>query len=761
MKETCINVKHYTRLVIFWILGLQIQVHAQVTPDNTLPTNSNVVLQGNTWEITKGTNSGGNLFHSFSDFSIPTGYASYFNNSLQVQNIIVRVTGGANSYINGDVKANGTANLYFLNPNGLIFGSNATLSIGGSFIGSTANKLLFSDGSVLDTTSHTNQSVFTINVPYGLIFDGESGSINVQGAGHSLTAENAVFSPIIGAGFEDSGLRANPGMSIALIGNGINLEGAAINADHITIDSVSKGLVTFSPELIFDTKGVENFNNINIGKKTSIDASGTGSGSIGLNGKEINLNEGSIVLIQNQGLEIGAGINISAQESLNLQGTSEDNFPTRLVTDTLTPSNAGNIIIEAPKVSILNGANIASRTYETGSSGKITIRANSFLEVNGYSNADPNLYSFILTGTASGGRAGNVEIFTKTLNALNGGEIGSGTLDTGNAGNVNIEAEGINVDGSTPSAFGSAIFSISGAKGNSGDVNIRADQTVNVTNGGLISSGTSAEGNAGNTTIVALKSINVSGRNPYFLDGRSQITSDAGTEAVPIIRAFFGLPEQSTGTPGNLTFETPELNIFSGGFVSIGNEGLNADNSYTLSIKSNKIVLNDGFIFSSSFPGGGANIKIDSEDIRLLNGSSITANSGLKEGGNIFISTNTLIALENSIINANSRNDFGGRVTVNAYGVIIDQSSKITATSLLGTQFTGTVEINSPNQNIKPGKTLPIDKARITKLSKPCQSNGLKTQSEYISAGIGGIASNPYDLQTNNSGWGKTRVISF
>ena len=157
---------------------------AQITPDATLGTESSVVnsdvIKGIPSDrISGGAIRGSNLFHSFQEFNIKEGRGAYFANPEAIENIFSRVTGSNPSNLLGTLGVLGNANLFFLNPNGIIFGPNARLDVKGSFVGSTASSIVFPNGTQFGATNPEAPPLLTVNVqqPIGLQFEGQEGLI--------------------------------------------------------------------------------------------------------------------------------------------------------------------------------------------------------------------------------------------------------------------------------------------------------------------------------------------------------------------------------------------------------------------------------------------------------------------------------------------------------------------------------------------------------------------------------------------------------
>ena len=146
--------------------GVILPASSQVTSDKTV--NTTVSSSGNNFNILNGIQKGNNLFHSFKEFSIPTGGSVTFQNSSAIVNIINRVTGGNISNIDGLIKSQGNANLFLINPAGIIFGEYAKLDIGGSFLGTTAESILFEDGFNYSAIVSQQEPLLTVSVPLGI-----------------------------------------------------------------------------------------------------------------------------------------------------------------------------------------------------------------------------------------------------------------------------------------------------------------------------------------------------------------------------------------------------------------------------------------------------------------------------------------------------------------------------------------------------------------------------------------------------------------
>lgn len=97
---------------------------------------------------------GPNLFQSFGKFGLATGESAVFSGPATVGNIIGRVTGGNQSSINGKIQSTiARANLYLINPSGVVFGPQATVNVSGSFHASSADYLKMSDGARFQATN--------------------------------------------------------------------------------------------------------------------------------------------------------------------------------------------------------------------------------------------------------------------------------------------------------------------------------------------------------------------------------------------------------------------------------------------------------------------------------------------------------------------------------------------------------------------------------------------------------------------------------
>jgi len=732
---------------------------AQIKPDSSVGTQvtPNVLIQGimndgtlplKVDRIDGGTTRGANLFHSFSEFNISTGRGVYFTNPAGITNILTRVTGVNPSNIDGTLGVLGNANLFLLNPNGILFGANARLDLQGSFLGTTANSINFADGTKFSATNGQSASLLTVSVPIGLGFGNNSGSIQVQGTGHNLIVVDPRASPIT-RGSTITGLQVQPLKTLALVGGDVTLNGGTLTAlGRIELGSVGSGVVSLIPNETGVTgwtlgyKGVQSFRDIHLSQKALLDASGNGSGSIQIQGARVTISDGSLVLIQNQGIQPSGKINVNASQSLQLSGTSRDeSIGSGLRSETVYLGSAGDIAIVTPTLVVRDGAQINTRTYSGGEGGNITVDAPESLQVLGFSPVT-KLTSNFHSLAYSTGRAGNISLSTRRLTALNGGAIVDGTLGKGSAGDVTVNATDlVEVLGGEPSFSQSSILSSNTAsKGDAGSLIVNTSRLI-IRDGGKIGSFTLGSGAAKSVTVNASMSVEVSGTVPGS-HNPSEIVSSANI-VDKSLQQLFGFPSVPSGVSGNVMINTGRLSVSNGGLVNVKNDGT-GDGGVAI-VNANSIVLDSqGAIAASAQSGKGGNIFLQAHLVQLRHNSGITAAAGEGgDGGNIKIDAGALVQLENSNITANAVQGKGGNIQIASSGLFQSLDSKITASSELG--ISGQVKISNPD--VKQQNNLLQQPSSFVSAEKVVATSCLATrniaQGRFVITGQGGLLETP------------------
>ncbi|MBW4470545.1 MAG: filamentous hemagglutinin N-terminal domain-containing protein [Stenomitos rutilans HA7619-LM2] len=629
-------------------------IAAQVVPDTTLSVGERSQISGSpNVQIDGGARRGGNLFHSFSQFAVPTGGSAYFNNAVAVQNIFSRVTGGSISNIDGLLRANGTANLFFLNSNGILFGPNASLNIGGSFVATTANAIGFQNGEVFssDAAQPLPSQLLTVN-PNAFFFN----QLTPQPIIVQSRFDERVFTI---SSFNATGLHVPPGKNLLLVGGSIQLESGE---PFIATNPPGRPLLVFFTSSIQDVQPDGGWL-MSPGSYVELGAVG-GIGTVGLStvNADWQLTISNAVPRANISLSNGSGIYVTgASGSIRMLAQnidiSKSVLQTGILKDSRLPnSQTGDLDLNATGSIALSMSALENSLFGQGTLGSINLTASDrvFLDRAAiYSGVEP-------TGV---GNAGNINISTGSLAFNNRASVQAYTQGQGNAGSINLNVRNIT------SFDNGSVYNVSRTGlGNAGDINI-ATGSLSLTNNAQLTSFQIKPGtNAGSINITARDTVSFtqnSGLASYVSgSGRAGSISVSAYNTVSldnsnIINFIFG----GTGSVGGINITTGAFSLAHGAqlFSTLIGQG----NAGSVNINArDRVSIEGDFI---EYTNGGRIVRYKTSGIFTQ-----VAPSSKGQGGEVSISTGSLFLTNGGVVNTSTAGQGdAGRVLINARDVQI------------------------------------------------------------------------------------------
>jgi len=721
-----------TYLVLLNILIFPV-VKAEVITDGSL--GAKVELPGKDFQITPelGQQFGGNLFHSFQQFNLSEGESATFSGANSVQNIITRVTGGSPSMIDGTLRSTiPNADLYFLNPYGVMFGKNAKLDLQGGFHVSTADYLKLQDGGRFEARTPSNSLLtvapvtafgFLTNTPAAITLQGSS-LIPAQNHqlslyGGDITLRKVTLGNIIAIGMKLSSI-ASSGVIIPSAQR-IDLEGvtrlgniildssrlAALNGGGIYIQAgqllLNQSLVSTTSDETTDGGDISiDANNIIVGNKSTIltgSFSSANSGSIRINVSDLFIMDDSKIL--------------SSSDSRGLdESISVNNIVPNI------GGNAGHIFIQSKWLYLQSGSYIkSSNIFGSGKAGSILLKADE-IRLSGV-NANGS-GSYLSAGseddqTENAGAAGNIIVEARQILLTDGARITNSTAGSGQGGTIALKVSdtltlnGKDTDGAVSGILAKSNNSDKANAGNAGSINIEARQII-LADGTVIRSDTAGTGQGGIIQLHIGESLTITGIDAEGLGGRIAANSNNDKTGV------------KTGKAGDVTIEAGEIHLQDGAQINTLTRG--SGQGGAIAIKANLLTIDDentqatGIYASSKSPeangGDAGQIEIETRQVTLTNGGWIKSNtSGGGNSGSIVLNGLTTLTVtgvdkegNRSQISTNSeKNATGdaGQIVITADQVLLSNRGQLTS-STAGTGQGGIITLNVANNlNLSDG----------------------------------------------------------
>jgi len=687
--------------------------------DGSLSNTSNLELTGPNYEIKAdyGKLEQSNLFHSFSQFNLHAGESAVFSGPETVQNIISRVTGQNVSWIDGTIESSiPNANLYLLNPAGIVFGKNANLDISGSFYVSTADYLKLEDNARFNVHHISENDILTSSAPAAFGFlDSSSASISFLGDASLFDDQD----------YSKYGIHVPDGNTISLIAEHIDIKGPKKQLTDSDGYPVFKQLIDENGnpvfEIAYDKWGFEiqipvpeldeNNNPIPVWEvidSPTIQASGGNiylitagpETEISINPDDINIEslEGNIQISEY------ARLSVSAQGAGNIiiKGGQFVLDHSQLLSETLGDINGGKIDIQANDVYLRNDAQISANINGAGKGSDIIIQATNTILAES-NNQVINIKAQDYQVDLEFGNCGVINLKAKNLIFKDKSEIYS-TL-RGKESAIHLEADNILF------ADESIIISTPEDPGYMGNISIKASETIEFQSSSIIMNSfiwgktglqpgkihLEAGGDihfSSNAFILLYANgpdgkISISGNNISFVDGSCIETHSRLNE---------GISEVKLMANESILFEGKE-----------GIHGEQSDSSYiymraddqgnlpSLLIDAQKNIsfLNGAYIYSSNEgTGKGADIKLTAQE-RISFASNILNWTVDYNGDNFWGETGIRLETQENLQNEGNAGS-AGNVSLDAGNILFTDGAYINA-STFGSGMGGTVSLNSKN----------------------------------------------------------------
>ena len=629
--------------------------------------------------IEGGLQQGDNLFHSFEKFNVDVD-ATVSLQDPGVANILSRVTGNELSEILGTLGVSGgDANLFLINPNGIIFGQDSSLDLNGSFLATTADAIRFGEQGLLNTASN-NIPLLTID-PSALFFaEGDAGIIrNESIAPAGENPSNTQISAL--------GLRVANGESLLLVGGDVILDEGGLYASggrielgglaeageiRLDFDLERQNLILGFPIQIKRA-------NVLLTNEAIVNVAADNRGDIAVNAQNISISTGSSL---RAGIGLGLGTDDSRAGNITLNASDKVEIDNANgVFNEIAPEatgNAGNINLDAGSSFVSNNSNIQTATFGMGNAGDIEINVpdgavkisnSSRINSSVQSSTAQNLGNFVAIG-----EGGDIQVVAQEISLKDGSFIDVSTLGQGDAGNIDISLKD-----SLDIASNSAILSLVslGAIGNGGNITVEANN-ISLKSGSQLGSNVFGQGKGGNISLNVLDLVNITG---FSTDGFSSGIVTA-TE------------EEGKGQAGNIAINTDNFRIADGGLVS--SQTLNEGDGGSISIDANTFEAIDGgqVATSAASSGNAGDMNIQVSNNLLLSGSDSNFANRFAEFGEEFVGNE---APGNSGFFANVRPEAsgaGGNINVAASRLDIQDSAEINV-SAAGTGAAGSLSIDA------------------------------------------------------------------